>query len=766
MAPKVVELLAKLTSDPSEFVEGFDKATASAAKFAKDTRQFVGDTATAVQSGATKISAGAGIIGAGIAGALTVVARETDKVDQALAELSTVGVEDFQTIRDAAKDFSDEWSGTTAAAFIESAFDVKSAISSLSDEAVAAFTEAAAIAAKATKAEVGTMTTTFALAFGSMKSLNAEMDNIEWGKGFSSAIAQAVASFRTDGKEMADAISNIGAVATTANIPLGEQLAVLGTLQNSMKSGAEAGTSYRAIVLRLASAGEKLGLDFTDSNGQLKSTVDVVRILQEEFPDLSDAAAQIKLKEAFGDEGFRGITSLIQSVDVLEQGIEDVTTAFENGDEKAVEMADSISNSLGDSTETFRQQISNLADTLGGPVRGMFEPLVEAAGNFVVNLRKFLDDNPQVVSGIVSVAAAVSGFLLVLSGAAAALVVLASIIASLATIGLPALAGIILVLLPFLGLFAGAAAFVLSNFENLKAWFDENKDAIKKTALDAIEPIIEAAKNLGAEIKDRLQGSGQGLLDWITTNIPTIQNLVGKASMFIANTVIPAVGVAIGWIIDKVSWLAEFFVKNWPNAVTIFTAAWDVAKAAIELVGNVLGIAWDVLKSLFGSFTDGSSDNAVAWAEKFAKVLNTVLGVFESILGVANAVVGAVRDIVNFMSDISATALGKLVDLSGLAKSGDPETGSIPKFGAGGIARNPMLAMVGESGPEAIVPLAGGNIPVQISGIGGLAETIAAALGGQNGGNGGASINVFGAPGQDEVTLAERVAAVIMERRG
>ena len=63
---------------------------------------------------------------------------------------------------------------------------------------------------------------------------------------------------------MAESIKALGASATTAQVPLEEQLAVLGMLQATM-SGSEAGTKYRAFLKSAAKGGEELGLKFTDA---------------------------------------------------------------------------------------------------------------------------------------------------------------------------------------------------------------------------------------------------------------------------------------------------------------------------------------------------------------------------------------------------------------------------------------------------------------------------------------------------------------------
>ena len=51
---------------------------------------------------------------------------------------------------------------------------------------------------------------------------------------------------------------------------------------------------------------------------------------------------------------------------------------------------------------------------------------------------------------------------------------------------------------------------------------------------------------------------------------------------------------------------------------------------------------------------------------------------------------------------------------------GVPQLGSIPRLANGGIVRRPTLAMIGESGPEAVVPLnkggAGINVNITVNG--------------------------------------------------
>ena len=65
----------------------------------------------------------------------------TFDTQNALGELSSLGVKDLKAVEDAAKSFSDTWAGTSKADFITASYDIKSGIASLTDEGVAQFTQ-------------------------------------------------------------------------------------------------------------------------------------------------------------------------------------------------------------------------------------------------------------------------------------------------------------------------------------------------------------------------------------------------------------------------------------------------------------------------------------------------------------------------------------------------------------------------------------------------------------------------------------------------
>lgn len=93
----------------------------------------------------TMQKAGAALTGVGgaILGVGTKLVTSTFDTQNALGELSSLGVKDLKAVENAAKSFSDTWAGTSKADFITASYDIKSGIASLTDEGVAQFTQLA-----------------------------------------------------------------------------------------------------------------------------------------------------------------------------------------------------------------------------------------------------------------------------------------------------------------------------------------------------------------------------------------------------------------------------------------------------------------------------------------------------------------------------------------------------------------------------------------------------------------------------------------------
>ena len=318
-------------------------------------------------------------MGSQITGAVLAPVEATFETRRAIGELASLGVKDPEAVESAARSFSDQWAGTTKADFISAAYDIKSGIASLSDEGVAQFTELSGLTAKATKSTIGEMTSLFATGYGIYKGYYDDLTDLEFGEMFSAGIARSVQQFKTDGSQMASAIQTLGASATTSNVPLEEQLSILGMLQATM-SGSEAGTKYKAFLRSAAKGGEALGLSFTDANNQLLSMPEILDQLRGKFGETMDAAEKMELQKAFGDtEAVALIDLLYSKTDDLQGNILDMYDALGSGTGVATEMANAINETEPERYERLTQRIQNVKESIGNSLLPTINDLTRTA---------------------------------------------------------------------------------------------------------------------------------------------------------------------------------------------------------------------------------------------------------------------------------------------------------------------------------------------------------------------------------------------------
>ena len=325
------------------------------------------------------------------------------------------GEQAIDSVTKKAKEFSNQWAGTTTKDFIAASYDIKSAISSLSAGAVGEFTKLAAMTGVATKSTTAEMTSLFATGFGihrqafgeyanvaiaGFQKMSAEEQDIEFGKYFSAGISKAVQAFKTSGPQMSAAISALGAAATSNKVPLQEQLAILGQLQTTM-SGSEAATKYKSFLGQAAGAGKKLGLSFTDSNNKLMSTTEILKQLKTKYGDTLDAIESQKIKEAFGsDEAVAMIKLMYGEVETLEKNTKDLGVEMSKGTALTEAMARAMQMGPAESAKLLAQRQENLAAAFGKTIAPLNVFKAELVGGLAVALGGIIEDFPT-ASGLV-----------------------------------------------------------------------------------------------------------------------------------------------------------------------------------------------------------------------------------------------------------------------------------------------------------------------------------------------------------------------------
>lgn len=158
-------------------------------------------------------------------------------------------------------------------------------------------------------------------------------------------------------------------------------------------------------------------------------------------------------------------------------------------------------------------------------------------------------------------------------------------------------------------------------------------------------------------------------------------------------------GVVAEWINTKVvTPIKNFFSGLWDGIKNIFSSvgtwfkdvfskAWEGIKSAFSKVKSFFTGIWDSIKEIFGKVGSVIA-NAISGAVK--KAVNTVLSLAINII---NGFIKAINLAIGVINLIPGVDIKKLSLME------------VPKLAQGGIIDKPTIAMVGEAGKEAVMPL-------------------------------------------------------------
>ena len=492
--------------------------------------------ANAVGKSMTKIGVASTAMGGAMLAPLGATFNAYQDLARAQGEVASLGVgkEGLDAITKSAREFSNQFAGTTASDFVRASYDIKSGIASLSDTAVGEFTKISAMTASATKSTTGEMTSLFATGYGIYRQqfeafgaqtiagwnkLSDEEKDIKFGEYFSAGISSSVQAFKTDGANMSQALANLGASATSAGVSFAEQLSILGQLQATM-SGSEAATKYRAFLSSVGSAGEKLGLQFTDANDQLLTMPEIIGSIKDKYGDTIDAVESQELKKAFGTEEAVALIKLMYNeTDTLTDNINSMSGSLQNGTKKTLEMAKATNK--GKEFELLSQKMGNVATLIGQSFAPLALSLGETIGEVTTSVSNWIEAHPVLTSWITK-GIAVVGALAVGLGTFA-------MISGTVAMALPAIA-------TGVGFVSTSFTFLGGVMATVGRIFLLNPIGLAITAIAGLAYLLYdnwgAVADFFSNLWENIAGGAQAFFGWITDKIGAIGNVVGKVASF------------------------------------------------------------------------------------------------------------------------------------------------------------------------------------------------------------------------------------------
>ncbi|HKE76627.1 MAG TPA: hypothetical protein VKB57_23620 [Acidimicrobiales bacterium] len=261
----------------------------------------------------------------------------------------------------------------------------------------------------------------------------------------------------------------------------------------------------------------------------------------------------------------------------------------------------------------------------------------------------------------------------------------------------------------------GIKTLVTGVVDDIKTAVTNTWNTIKTTITNIVDSIKTALTSAWNTIKT----SVTGVVDDIKTALTNAWNSIKTAVMNVVNTLKTDVTAAWNTLKTNVSTAIntlETTIKSSWNAISgaVKTAAnaaetaVDGLKAAFNAAKSAASALDGVVSGLKGAFNaaktaaDSAGDlfkGALAAAAKAANsALGPLSGTASAIAGAMSAAAGAVNSLISAIKSIPSHINLPSIPGGGLLSK-------IPGLETGGIVSRPTLALIGEAGPEAVVPL-------------------------------------------------------------
>ncbi len=508
--------------------------------------------------------------------------------------------------------------------------------------------------------------------------------------------------------KLADALVGVAAPAVNAGISLEEAGAAIGALTWLGVPAAEASTQVRRALQELSDSGKGVGEQFAELSGKtfkqfiadggtLKEALDILTGGLQEGQDIS---------QLFGSSLAGNAMSLISAGEGAEyyDKVLGALTDSSGATDKAFErMSGTIQSKTKLLLANFQEMTLSLGERLAPAIGWVLDGLnngfpaaqavvesvfagIDSAGQWLIRQwNAFQTDTDGIYASVRGIIEAAGN-------------AISAVFEFLATLWENVLRPAWEAIKPVLQTLWDGISVIISN-----AW-----DAIRiiiETALNLITGVLNAFASL-------LRGDWQGLWDNVNLIVQTAWNGVIGLLQVAANAVLELLGT---------SWaeVSAVTLNAWNGIKETTAAVWQAIKDA--LAGNWEGIA-DLAGAAWARVVGAIQDAWSGIGRFFADLWNGVNGIIQA--GV-NAVITGLNGLINAWNGMrftipTITVPGISFDIPdwlggghfglgpwtvGGQSIGVPQLPSIPMLASGGIVDHATLALIGEAGPEAVIPL-------------------------------------------------------------
>lgn len=509
-------------------------------------------------------------------------------------------------------------------------------------------------------------------------------------KHFVDVLAATATGSNTNVGMLGEAFTYAASTAGTLGYSAEDLSIALGTMANAGVKGSQAGTSLKTAIARMAAPTDavaasmkKLGISMTDSEGNTKSLMDVMKNLRSsigsvsvdlvdeegnlrEYDDIiaelsktTEGLSQVQQIEAastiFGKNAMAGMLTIVNAA---ENDFQSLTSTIYDSAGAAEEMAAIKLDNLNGDITLMQSAWDALNVSLGEMLLPTLRGVVQRITDVLNVTNDFVKNNPGIVKMIAGIAAGLMGlkgggliaklgFLQVKGGVLA----LSEVFTQIKGVGIKkylsdmggGFGGILTKVAPLVGVIAavgGAVYYVSTHLEQVRGFIQKTFGDEGLAVFDKLWGIIT---QVGTAIKDAFFTSSTGILDTLKETIPTIINVL-QAGLLpllpmiekVIMKILPLAGELVTAILPVLGTLISTVIT------VLATLVAEILPVIISLIQEILPLVLEIARTVLPTIVVLINILAPILMEIIQTVLPVVIQLIQTLLPIVIQIIETV----------------------------------------------------------------------------------------------------------------------------
>ena len=511
---------------------------------------------------------------------------------------------------------------------------------------------------------------------------------------FADILAAASSNANTNVRMMGETFKYCAPIAGALGFSAEDVAEAIGLMANAGIKSTQAGTALRTIMNNLSGevkiSGAALGevtIATTNADGSMRDLSDILADCRGAFSQLSESERAQAAEALVGKNAMSGFLALMNAAP---EDIEKLSTAIDNCDGTAAQMAETMQDNLAGQLTILKSQLEELAISFGEMLMPAIRAIVSKIQAFVDKLSGMSESQRKAILTIGLIVAALGPLLVIIGTLISKVGVAMQGFVKLATgvkklgVAVKAGTGVFGKLGAALGGISGPVLAIIAVIAVLVAAF--------KHLWDTNEEFRNAITDIWEGIVSKIQAFCQGIVDRLNalgfdfgSIVDVLKSLWDGLCQFLApvfEAAFNVVSTVLGTVLDVITGLLDVFIglftgnwsQMWEGVKEIFSGIWDgitglfdtalnLLKSLAETVFGWFGSTWESVWSGIKSFFETIWNGIVAFFTAiWNAIVSTITTQINAVKTVVTTVFNAVKSTATTIWNGIKTAISTVVD--------------------------------------------------------------------------------------------------------